>query len=249
MERGISKNDLIVQPSGEAWTRLAVGMIAAASLDSIAQRGVFNVALAGGSTPAPVYAQLAASSDIDWKRWRLFWSDERCVPPGRRDSNYRMAQESLLDQLPVLPQAVVRMKGEIAPEEAARAYEREIRNALPANGSGVPRFDLILLGLGDDGHTASLFPGSSALDRVDRLVVCDRVEKLGSPRLTFTFPLLNAARYLIVLVQGSAKSEILRDVLQGPARPATFPIQGVRPSAGRLKILADTEAASLLTTP
>lgn len=234
---------VIVQPSHHDFAITAAGMIAAASLISIGQRGVFNVALAGGSTPGPVYELLAEDSDIDWQRCRIFWSDERCVSPEHSDSNYRMVRETLLDRLPRAPGLVARMSGELPPELAARDYESTIREFVQAEEDGIPRFDLVLLGMGDDGHTASLFPGSQALDETDRLVVADYVSQFEADRLTFTYPLLNAGRHVLILVSGASKSPTLNAVLMGPHQPSVFPVQGVQPSDGQFRWLVDAAAA------
>ena len=234
---------VIIQPDRTQLAQVAAGMITAASLISIDQRGVFHIALAGGSTPGPVYEFLAANAEIDWKRWRIFWSDERCVPPQHPDSNYRLARATLLDKLPHAPDLVMRMAGELPPETAARAYEQSIRESVSSDSSGIPRFDLILLGMGDDGHTASLFPGTEALYVTDRLVAENYVRKFDATRLTFTYPLLNAARHALVLVSGAAKSATLRKVLHGPHQPFNFPVQGVKSTTGQMRWLVDAAAA------
>ena len=237
---------VIVQPGQPEFAVAAAGMIAAASLISIGQRGVFNIALAGGSTPCPVYELLAEDSDIDWQRTRIFWSDERCVPPDHSDSNYRMARETLLGRLPEPPGLVARMYGELPPEQAARDYESTVREFVQADETGIPRFDLILLGMGDDGHTASLFPGSQTLDETDRLVAADHVSQFDAYRLTFTYPLLNAGRHVLILVSGASKAPTLNAVLMGPHQPNVFPVQGVQPSDGQFRWLVDAAAAQII---
>lgn len=237
---------VIVQPNRSEFALAAVGMIAAASLISIDQRGAFNIALAGGSTPGQVYELLAEDSHIDWKRSRVFWSDERCVPPEHAESNYRMARETLLDRLPQSPGIVARMPGELPPEQAAVAYEATIREIVPADELGTPRLDLILLGMGDDGHTASLFPGSEVLNESDRLVAADYVSKSDSNRLTLTYPLLNAGRHVLILVSGASKASTLNAVLNGPMQPDKLPVQGVQPARGQFRWLVDAEAAQHL---
>lgn len=247
LEAAYSRSDcVIVQPSCSELALAASGMIAAASLICIQERGAFNLALAGGSTPGPVYELLAEDPDVDWKRTRVFWSDERCVPPEHNDSNYRMALDALLDRLPQSPGIVARMPGELPPEQAASAYEKTIRRVVPADESGIPRFDLILLGMGDDGHTASLVPGSEALKVTDRLVTADYVSKFKAYRLTFTYPLLNAGRHLLILVSGASKAITLNAVLKGPHRPNALPVQGVQPATGRLRWLVDADAAQCI---
>ena len=233
----------IVQPNRAELARTAAGMIAAASLISIAQRGAFNIALSGGSTPGPVYELLAADGEIDWSRCNIFLSDERCVPPDHAESNYRLVRETLLDRLPHPPALVARMAGELQPQAAARAYEQTIRETIPADETGIPQFDLILLGMGDDGHTASLFPGSRALQITDRLVAADYVSKFDAFRLTLTYPLLNAGRHVLILVSGASKAATLHSVLHGPHQPHKYPVQGVQPTTGQFRWLVDADAA------
>lgn len=245
-QRARSSDNIVIQPNRNQLADTAASMILAASLISIAQRGVFTIALAGGSTPGPVYERLTTLAEIDWPRWHIFWSDERCVPPTHADSNYRMACESLLDQLPRAPGAVSRLPGELPPQEAARVYEEAIRESVAAPDSNIPRFDLVLLGMGDDGHTASLFPGSPALNNTKDLVVADFVSKLTANRLTFTYPLINAARHVLILVSGSSKAGALGSALNGPYRPLELPVQGVQPVDGQLRWLVDAGAAQNL---
>ena len=242
-DRFSSNHNVIVQPNRAELARTAAGMIAAASLISIAQRGVFNLALSGGSTPGPVYELLAADGEIDWSRCNIFLSDERCVPPDHAESNYRLVRETLLDRLPHPPALVARMAGELQPQAAARAYEQTIRETIPADETGIPQFDLILLGMGDDGHTASLFPGSRALQITDRLVAADYVSKFDAFRLTLTYPLLNAGRHVLILVSGASKAATLHSVLHGPHQPHNYPVQGVQPTTGQFRWLVDADAA------
>lgn len=242
-----SDDNIIIQQDRTELAETAASMILAASIISIAQRGVFTIALAGGSTPGPVYERLTTLAEIDWPRWRIFWSDERCVSPAHADSNYQMARESLLDRLPQAPGTVSRLRGELPPQEAARVYEQAIRKTVAAPDSNFPRFDLILLGMGDDGHTASLFPGSPALNNTKDLVVADFVSKLTANRLTFTYPLINAARHVLILVSGSSKADALSSALNGPHRPNELPVQGVKPVDGQLRWLVDADAAQSLS--
>ena len=238
--------NVIIQPDQTEFVETAASMILAASIISIAQRGVFTIALAGGSTPRPVYERLTKYSEIDWPSWHIFWSDERCLPPTHADSNYRMACEAFLDGLPQAPGAVSRMVGELPPREAAYAYEQTIRDSVGPSDSNIPRFDLIMLGMGDDGHTASLFPGSPALFNTVDLVAADIVSKLTAKRLTLTYPLINAARHVLILVSGSTKAAALKSALQGPCRPEDLPVHGVQPVAGQLRWVVDADAAQCL---
>jgi 6-phosphogluconolactonase len=217
------------------------------------QRGIFSVVLAGGSTPKGVYSRLAddaaLGSQVQWAKVLWFWGDERHVGPGHPDSNYRMAREAMLDRLPIDPGSVWRIKGEY--DDAARAaeeYERDLRTALNVRDGQVPQFDLILLGMGADGHTASLFPGTSALRETRRLAVANRVGKLATERITLTVPVLNNAADVFFLVHGADKAEALKAVLEGPYEPERFPAQLIQPGHGRLRWLVDKAAARLLST-
>jgi 6-phosphogluconolactonase len=212
---------------------------------SIAARGSFAVALSGGSTPRSMYARLAAkplSDRLDWSRVHLFFSDERFVPPDSEESNYHSASEYLITHVPISaehvhPYATV----DVTPEDAASRYELEIKRSLGGTDGAVTRFDLVLLGLGPDGHTASLFPDTKALQIEDRLVASNYVSKLDAWRLTFTYPLINAGRTVAFLVQGDDKKERVREILGG-ASP--LPAAGVQPSDGRLLWLLDSAAAA-----
>ncbi|MCS6828182.1 MAG: 6-phosphogluconolactonase [Caldilinea sp.] len=240
-----SKVQVEVAPSAEDLAHVACELIAAAATASIGRRQFFRVALAGGSTPRAVYRLLAQDSYMDFRRWQIFWSDERCVPPTSPESNYRMVKEELLDRLAEPPALVFRMAGEGDPDAAALAYERAVRELVPPNsaaGTGdTPRFDLILLGMGVDGHTASLFPGTPALHERVRLVVANPAPT-GQMRLTFTYPLINAARRVLILVSGAEKAATLRAVFTGPHDPVRYPVQGVRLVRGNLTWLVDKAA-------
>jgi 6-phosphogluconolactonase len=224
--------------------------------EAIAARGRAALALAGGATPRPVYEALARpeiARRIDWVRVHVFWGDERCVPPGDPRSNYRMARDTLLDAVPVPPQQIHRIQCEDGePARAAAVYERTLRvffdapdAAAPAPGSG---FDLVLLGMGADGHTASLFPGSPALTENSRWVVAQRIEPAGMWRITLTPVVINAARNVVFVVTGAAKAERLRQVLQVPSSHDALPAQLVRPSRGQIRWFVDADAARGLAT-
>jgi 6-phosphogluconolactonase len=216
--------------------------------ECIEARGAFTVALSGGSTPKSLY-QLLAGEDhrarVPWSQTHVFWSDERCVPPDDPQSNYRMAYETLLAHVPITGQQIHRMRGEDEPSRAAADYESVLRQQLD---SADPRLCLVLLGMGEDGHTASLFPSSPALDDQDHLVAAPYVEKLGSYRLTLTLPMLNAALKIIFLVSGEAKAATLRAVFEENPDPRQWPpARRVRPRAdGELVWLVDEAAAQLL---
>jgi 6-phosphogluconolactonase len=213
-------------------------------------RGLFTVALSGGSTPRSLYTLLASDrfrDRIPWSKVHLFWGDERCVPPDHPDSNYRMAKEALLSKVPVPSENIHRMPAEQNdPERAAIEYEQAIREFFKLARAEWPRFDLILLGLGEDGHTASLFPGTTVLHEQTRLVAAPYVEKLHAHRLTLTPPVLNHAAHVIFLVSGKAKAGILRDILEGEYQPDQRPAQLIRPEQGNLIWITDRAAASTL---
>lgn len=209
--------------------------------EAIGGSGRFAVALAGGSTPEATYRLLARdyADRLDWSKVYVFFGDERTVPPDHEDSNYRMAREALLDHVPI--GGVHRMRGELPPEEAARSYEEELREFFGPDE--VPGFDLILLGIGEDGHTASLFPNTPALDVTDRWAVENPVEKLDTVRLTLTAPVINAAKTVIFLVAGEGKAEALREILEGEADPHYYPAKLIRPASGAIWMV-DRAAAS-----
>ena len=228
-----------------ALVSVACELITAAAAISIGRRGFFRIALAGGGTPAPVYRALAEDRDIDWRRWQLFFGDERTVPPDHPDSNYRMVRETLIDNLPIQP-LVLRVPAEADPEAAADSYASTVRKMVPGNpraiGVNTPRFDMILLGMGGDGHTASLFPHTQALHETERWVVANPVPQLATTRITFTLPLINAARRVLFLVSGADKADMVREVLAGPQDPERLPSQSVHPTAGNLIWLVDAPA-------
>ena len=220
----------------------ATDFIAREAADAIARRGRFSIALSGGNTPKPVYARLAAVPGLDWRRVLVFFGDERCVPPDDSRSNYAMARAAMLDHIPIPPENVHRMRGEDPPRAAAEAYADELSKALGAD----VRLDLALQGLGDNGHTASLFPGLAAIDETTRSVVAAYVEVVGMWRLTLTPPAINAARRVVFLVSGAGKAEVLHRVLQGPRDPVVLPAQIVRPVDSRVLWLLDAAAAAKL---
>jgi 6-phosphogluconolactonase len=244
---------VMVVPDANALARVAAVEVARRSAEAIAARGRFMVALSGGSTPRRVYALLADPREsfrdrIDWTRTHVFFGDERHVPPEDADSNYGMARDALLSRVPLPPEHVHRIRGEETDAEvAARDYEAELRSAFGVAPGELPRFDLVLLGLGADGHTASLFPGSAALEQRSRLVVAPHVERLGAHRITLTLPVLDAARAVAFVVSGADKAERVADVLEGPG--ATLPAGRVRPAGGDLVWLLDAPAARLLRDP
>ena len=217
---------------------------------AVAERVRFAIALSGGSTPKSLYNLLAtnARSTLPWDHTYFFWSDERHVAPTNPDSNYRMANEAMLSKVQVPPGNIYRVPAE-NPDAvaAAEAYEVSIRKFFQLQPGQVPRFDLILLGLGPDGHTASLFPGTAGLEEKSRLVIANLVEKLKTHRLTFTLPLINAARCVAFLVSGTDKAMVLRSVLEESVPGEQYPAKLVAPSDGNLIWFLDRAAASGLT--
>ncbi len=225
------------QALAEAAARDFVERAAAA----IGERGRFTVALAGGSTPKTAYELLARdhADDVDWANVHIFYGDERSVPPEHEDSNYRMSKEALLDHVQV--GSVHRMQSELPPEQAARAYEKDLKQFF--GDEDPPVMDLIMLGIGGDGHTASLFPNTPALEVTDRLAIENPVEKLETTRITLTVPTINAARAVTFLVAGEDKAEALQQILEGDGSPYTYPAKLVQPTDGPNWMI--DEAASL----
>jgi len=239
-------HDVVVLPNVVALMEAAAERLITRAAAAIGTSGRFIVALAGGSTPKALYELLATpryAPRIDWSRVHVFWGDERCVPPDHPDSNFRMASESLLARVPIPPANVHRFRGEDDPARAAAAAEQELREFF---GTGLPRFDLVLLGLGTDGHTASLFPNTEALRETVRPVVANWVPKLNAHRLTLTFPVLNQAAEVIFLVTGTEKARVLGEVLRPAQDGPAYPARSVRPTHGRLLWLVDEAATSEL---
>ncbi len=225
--------------------------VVGAATDAVAQRGRFTIALSGGSTPKGLFNLLAtnALTVLPWERMFFFWGDERHVPPTDPDSNYRMAQETMLSKVPVPPGNVFRMAAENPDAEAvAEDYEKTLRKFFQLDPGQIPVFDLILLGMGPDGHTASLFPGTTGLQEKSRLVIANWVEKMKTSRLTFTLPVLNAARCAAFLVSGTDKAAVLRTVLEEDVPAEQYPAKLVRPTDGKLIWLIDRAAASELSS-
>ncbi|HEX8982440.1 MAG TPA: 6-phosphogluconolactonase [Ktedonobacterales bacterium] len=235
-------------PDVAAVAQAAADLFVAHSRAAQAEGRDFRVALSGGSTPRRFHAMLAASplrEQVDWSRIQFFWGDERCVAPDDAESNYRMARETLLDAVPVAPAQIHRMRGEDDPAQAALAYENEVRQVFGVAATGVPRFDLIYVGMGPDGHTLSLFPHTAALNLTNRLVTENAVLQLQTNRITFTTTLANAAAVVAFVVAGADKADALAEVLQGERNPEQYPSQLIAP-AGELRFLVDAPAAAKL---
>jgi len=237
---------ILVHDSPAALVEAAAGLVVEVAGRAVAQRGRFTLALAGGGTPKPVYERLAGddfAGRIDWSKTDLFFGDERCVEPNDPQSNYRMAREALLARVPLPEANIHRIRGEADPAVAAAEYEQILRETLRSER---PRLDLVLLGIGDDGHTASLFPGTAAVREATRLVAAQYVDKLAAWRVSLAPPLLDAAAEVAFLVEGGGKAEVLAAILEGPYQPDVLPAQRIQPTAGRVRWLVDAAAAARL---
>ena len=228
-----------------------------AATSAVTEKGSFTVALTGGSTPKTLYSLLvndaALRAQLPWDKMLLFFGDERNVGPDHPDSNFRMANEAMISKAPLRPDQIKRIKGEYRDtERAAQEYEQALRASFKLSEAGLdqpqfPRFDLILLGMGDEGHTASLFPGTKALHETKRIVVRNWVGKLYTERITLTAPAINNAASVIIMVAGAGKALALKAVLEGPCEPEQLPAQMIQPSNGKLLWLVDASAAGMLS--
>src|SRR5215470_6217756 len=226
--------------------------VARISAEAVAARGAFSIALAGGSTPKMLYALLAEHptlrNSLPWDKMQVFFGDERHVGPGHADSNFQMASDAMLSKVQLQPQQIHRIKGEYPDtSQAAAEYEDEIRRTFELGAGEFPRFDLILLGMGNEGHTLSLFPGTKALHEAQRVVTRNWIGKLYSERITLTAPAANAAANIIFMVTGSDKACALKAVLEGPHEPEQLPAQLIQPAQGSLAWLIDAAAGSMLS--
>jgi 6-phosphogluconolactonase len=235
----------VVTENADVLTEEAANLFVESAQLAVSAHDMFCVALSGGSTPRPLYEKLALPpyrDQIDWHRMQVFFSDERFVPPDSPESNFHMANQALLSKVDI-PERFIHQVAtvDVSPAESAELYEEGIRRVLEVGLAEIPRFDLILLGLGPDGHTASLFPGSEALDVTDRIVAANFVAKLDAWRITFTYPLINAARRVVFLVQGEDKAEVVARVWSGDT---DLPAARVKPATGELLWLLDAAAAA-----
>jgi 6-phosphogluconolactonase len=246
-----SNRQIQVLADPEAVSRVAATEFLRSARASIQRSGRFAVALSGGSTPKQLYELLASAEFRDrvpWANIHFFWGDERHVPPTHPNSNYRMAYEAMLSKVPVPAANIHRVPAEDPDaKRAAQAYEDELRRSFQLKSDQLPGFDLVLLGMGGDGHTASLFPGTSALVEAARLVVAVWVQKLNEFRITLTLPVLNAAALVLFLVVGQEKAEVLHKVLEPAEGSDPIPAQLIQPTEGEAKWLVDQRAASRLT--
>jgi 6-phosphogluconolactonase len=240
---------IALYPDIDILSRDAAQYVVRLAAESIAMHGRFTIALSGGTTPKRLYALLGDEpyrGQIDWTRVEIFWSDERCVPPDSADSNYLLAQQVLLSKIPAAASQIHRMPADEGDRDAAsEAYTEEMRRVFATDG--IPNFDLIQLGMGPEGHTASLFPHQASLHEQQRLVMPVIVPKPPPPRLTFTPLILNAARHVLFLITGSEKADAIQAVLEGEYNPDEYPAQIVGPTNGEVVWMLDQGAASKLT--
>jgi 6-phosphogluconolactonase len=234
--------------------KAAAELFTSAVIAAVSARGIARVAISGGTTPKAMFGLLADPSQpfvkqVPWDKLDLYWVDERCVGPEDADSNYRMTREALLSKVPLAAERIHRMEGELNPEEGAARYEAAIRNGFKLEGAETPTFDLVLLGMGDDGHTASLFPHTEALNDMTHIVVANHVPQKETWRITLTWPVINQGRQVAFLIEGDKKAQVLHDVLLGPYQPETYPSQIIRPASRKLTLLLDAAAAAKLPAP
>jgi 6-phosphogluconolactonase len=246
------QRDVRILTNLEAIAKRAAQEFVQAATSTVAERGSFHVALSGGSTPKALYSLLANNpalrAQLPWDKMYLYFGDERSVRPDHPDSNFRMAAETMLSRVPLKPEQVCRIKGECKDtEKAAQEYEQALRASFKIGEGQFPRFDLVLLGMGDEGHTASLFPGTKALHETKRLVVRNWVGKLYTNRITLTAPVINNAARVIFMITGADKALALKGVLEGPNEPDQLPAQMIQPSRGQLLWLVDTIAGGMLS--
>jgi 6-phosphogluconolactonase len=240
-----------VEPDSAAFARRAVQYIVEMASEAVQARGRARIAISGGATPKAAF-ELLADPDRPWMRrmpWEkldLFWVDERAVPPDDDASNFRMTREALLDHVPLHPSQIHRIEGELDPEAAAARYESELRDSFRLEGAETPRFDLIALGMGDDGHTASIFPHTDAVHEMNRLALANRVPQKDAWRITLSWPVINHASSVFFLIAGADKAAVLSEVFTGPLEVERLPSQLIRPASGILTLILDRAAAALL---
>lgn len=247
------EREIRILADGASIARRAAGIFVQAAAAAVKEKGSFTVALAGGSTPKTLYGLLvndaSLRSQVPWDKLHLFFGDERSVGPDHPDSNFRMASEALISKSPLKPEQVVRIKGENPDtEQGAKEYEQALRSYFKLSDGQYPRFDLVLVGMGNEGHTLSLFPGTKALHADKRIVSRNWVGKLYTERITLTAPAANNAKLVIFMVTGADKAPALKAVLEGPYEPEQLPAQLIQPANGKLLWLVDTAAGAMLTT-
>ena len=240
-----------VEPDASALAQRAAQYFTEMAGETVADRGRVRIAISGGSTPKAAFQLLADANQpwrarMPWDKLELFWVDERTVAPDDAESNYRMTREALLDHVPMRPEQIHRIEGELDPEVAASRYESELRNSFRLEGAESPRFDLIALGMGSDGHTASLFPNTEGIHEMGRLVIANPVPQKQTSRITLTWPVINHASSVFFLIGGADKAEVLREVFMGQRDPERLPSQLIWPASGILTLILDKAAAALL---
>jgi 6-phosphogluconolactonase len=240
-----------VLPDAKALAVRAAEEFTRAAERAASERGRARIAISGGSTPKTAFGLLADRSQpwrgrMPWDKLELFWVDERCVPPDDLESNYRMTREAMLDKVPLKPERVHRMEGELEPEAAASRYESVLRNSFRLEGAESPRFDLVALGMGPDGHTASLFPHTEAVHETARLATANHVPQKDTWRITLTWPVINNASSVFFLIGGADKAEVVHEVMLGAQDAERLPSQLIWPASGILTLILDQAAAALL---
>ncbi|MGC1424074.1 MAG: 6-phosphogluconolactonase [Terracidiphilus sp.] len=243
--------EYIVEPDATALARRTAQHFVDVVEQAVAKRGLARIAISGGSTPKAAFQLLADPGQpwlkrMPWDKLELYWVDERTVPPDDPESNYRMTREAMLDHVPLKPERVHRMEGELEPEVAAARYESLLRNNFRLEGAESPRFDLVALGMGDDGHTASIFPHTEAIHTLGRLVTANQVPQKDTWRITLTWPVINQGSSVFFLIGGKNKAELVKEVFMGPRDPERLPSQLIWPAGGILTLILDRDAAALL---
>jgi 6-phosphogluconolactonase len=243
-----------VYDGADALSRAAAEHFLETAQAAVNSRGKARLAFSGGNTPKRTFELLANPAErflkaMPWEQLEIYFVDERSVPPEDKDSNYRMTRESLLEKAPIKPEHVFRIEGELEPELAAARYETKIRSQFRLEGAEAPRFDVLALGMGDDGHTASIFPHTAAIHELGRIAVANHVPQKNTWRITLTWPVIVEAHEVFFLIGGKDKADPLHRVLQGPYDPETLPSQLIQPKNGKLLMLLDRDAAALLPAP
>jgi 6-phosphogluconolactonase len=243
-----------VYDGADALSHAAAEHFVEAAQAAVGARGKARLAFSGGNTPKATFKLLADPAGpflkaMPWDKIEIYFVDERCVPPEDKDSNYRMTREALLEKAPIKPEQVFRIEGELEPELAAARYETTMRAQFRLEGAEAPRFDVLALGMGDDGHTASLFPHTAAIHEMGRIAVANHVPQKDAWRVTLTWPVIVEASDVFFLIGGKDKADPLHRVLQGPYDPETLPSQLIQPKSGKLLMLLDRDAAALLPFP
>ncbi len=241
----------VIWPDAHALALAAARHFAEKIERAVAKRGVARIAISGGSTPQAAFSLLADPSQpfantVPWDKVHLYWVDERCVPPDHPESNYGVCKRLLLDHVAIPAANVYRMEGELDPEKGASRYESVLRNSMKLEGAESPAFDLLLLGMGDDGHTASLFPHTEGLEAIGRLCIANHVPQKDTWRITLTWPVINQAAEVVFEIGGAPKAERVGEVFTGPRDPERLPSQLIRPANGRLMLQVDEGAAAKL---